>query len=134
PPVGQGAQPLMPWLRRGRETAPASAPSPGTPGEASGSSDRPRAGRGEGSLKSDISNFKSEISNLKSQRATSFIDPTTLMRIKSLELRARIVVQGFLSGLHRSPHHGFSVELSEYSQYSRSDHPPYLVSPLIPRS
>ncbi len=35
----------------------------------------------------------------------SFIDPQTLMRIKSLQLRARIVVQGFLSGLHRSPHH-----------------------------
>jgi len=42
----------------------------------------------------------------------SFIDPPTLMRIKSLQLRAKIVVQGFLSGLHRSPHHGFSVEFS----------------------
>src|SRR5436305_1867622 len=43
------------------------------------------------------------------------------MRIKSLQLRARIVVQGFLSGLHRSPHHGFSVEFSEYRQYSPGD-------------
>ncbi len=51
----------------------------------------------------------------------SFIDPQTLMRIKSLNLRARIVVQGFMSGLHRSPHHGFSVEFSEYRQYSPGD-------------
>ena len=53
--------------------------------------------------------------------AGSLIDAPTLMRIKSLQLRARIVVQGFLSGLHRSPHHGFSVEFSEYRQYSPGD-------------
>jgi uncharacterized protein (DUF58 family) len=58
--------------------------------------------------------------------AESFIDPPTLMRIKSLELRARIVVQGFLSGLHRSPHHGFSVEFSEYRQYTAGDDPRHL--------
>jgi uncharacterized protein (DUF58 family) len=57
---------------------------------------------------------------------TSFIDPQTLMRIKSLQLRARIVVQGFLSGLHRSPHHGFSVEFSEYRQYAPGDDTRYL--------
>src|SRR6476660_770978 len=56
----------------------------------------------------------------------SFIDPPTLMRIKSLQLRAKIVVQGFLSGLHRSPHHGFSVEFSEYRQYTPGDDPRYL--------
>lgn len=61
-----------------------------------------------------------------SPRAASFIDPQTLMRIKSLQLRARIVVQGFLSGLHRSPHHGFSVEFSEYRQYTPGDDPRYL--------
>src|SRR5688500_8032487 len=66
--------------------------------------------------------------------ATSFIDPTTLMRIKSLELRARIVVQGFLSGLHRSPHHGFSVEFSEYREYSPGDDPRYLDWRLFARS
>lgn len=49
------------------------------------------------------------------------IDPATLMRIKNLELRAKAVVDGFLSGLHRSPYHGFSVEFSEYRQYSPGD-------------
>lgn len=54
-------------------------------------------------------------------RATGFLDPATLLRIARLELRARLVVQGFLSGLHRSPYHGFSVEFTEYRQYSLGD-------------
>ena len=48
------------------------------------------------------------------------------MRIKNLELRARQVVQGFLSGMHRSPYHGFSVEFTEYRQYTPGDDPRYL--------
>lgn len=48
------------------------------------------------------------------------------MSIRSLELRARVVVEGFWSGLHRSPHHGFSVEFTEYRQYSPGDDPRYL--------
>src|SRR6188472_4035807 len=69
----------------------------------------------------------------RSTRA-SFIDPVTLMRIKSLHLRAKVVVQGFLLGLHRSPHHGFSVEFSEYRQYSPGDDPRYLDWKLFARS
>lgn len=56
----------------------------------------------------------------------SFIDPKTLMSIRNLELRARVVVQGFWSGLHRSPYHGFSVEFTEYRQYTPGDDPRYL--------
>jgi uncharacterized protein (DUF58 family) len=48
------------------------------------------------------------------------------MSIRHLELRARVVVQGFWSGLHRSPFHGFSVEFTEYRQYSPGDDPRYL--------
>lgn len=47
-----------------------------------------------------------------------FVDPKVLMAIGSLELRARLVVEGFWTGLHRSPHHGFSVEFNEYRSYS----------------
>jgi uncharacterized protein (DUF58 family) len=43
------------------------------------------------------------------------------MRIKSLELRAKSVVEGFFSGMHRSPYHGFSVEFTEYRQYVPGD-------------
>src|SRR3954469_6539885 len=70
----------------------------------------------------------------RARSASSFIDPATLMRIRSLQLRAKIVVQGFLSGLHRSPHHGFSVEFSEYRQYSPGDDPRYLDWKLFARS
>lgn len=52
-----------------------------------------------------------------------FIDPAALMRIKSLQVRARVVVEGFYTGLHRSPYHGFSVEFSEYRQYTPGDDP-----------
>src|SRR5436305_544016 len=48
------------------------------------------------------------------------------MSIKNLELRARVVVEGFWHGLHRSPYHGFSVEFTEYRQYSPGDDPRYL--------
>ncbi|HUR58929.1 MAG TPA: DUF58 domain-containing protein, partial [Opitutaceae bacterium] len=64
-----------------------------------------------------------------SQRALSaakLIDPQALMAIRSLELRARAVVEGFWSGMHRSPYHGFSVEFTEYRQYSPGDDPRYL--------
>ena len=50
-----------------------------------------------------------------------FLDPSIIARIGSVELRARTVVEGFLSGLHRSPFKGFSVEFAEYRQYLPGD-------------
>ncbi|MBX3442005.1 MAG: DUF58 domain-containing protein [Planctomyces sp.] len=58
-------------------------------------------------------------------RAAS-IDPAALMRIRNLEFRAKAVVEGFLSGLHRSPYHGFSVEFTEYRPYVPGDDLRYL--------
>ncbi len=66
--------------------------------------------------------------------STKLISPATLMAIKNLELRARIVVEGFWHGLHRSPFHGFSVEFTEYRQYSPGDDPRYLDWRLFARS
>lgn len=66
--------------------------------------------------------------------AARWIDPTTLMRIKNLELRAKVVVEGLFSGLHRSPYHGFSVEFSEYRQYTQGDDPKYIDWKLYARS
>jgi len=57
-----------------------------------------------------------------------------LMSIKNLELRARIVVEGFWTGIHRSPYHGFSVEFTEYRQYTPGDDPRYLDWRLFARS
>jgi len=56
------------------------------------------------------------------------------MRIKSLEVRARVVVEGFFKGIHKSPFHGFSVEFSEYREYSPGDDPRYLDWKLYARS
>jgi uncharacterized protein (DUF58 family) len=50
-----------------------------------------------------------------------FLDPAILARLSTLELKARTVVEGFLSGLHRSPFKGFSVEFAEYRQYIPGD-------------
>ena len=50
-----------------------------------------------------------------------YLDPAVIARIGSMELRARAIVEGFLSGLHRSPAQGFSVEFSEYRQYMPGD-------------
>jgi len=59
-------------------------------------------------------------------RPASLIDPQALMGIRNLELRARVVVEGFWTGIHRSPYHGFSVEFTEYRQYAPGDDPRYL--------
>jgi len=61
-------------------------------------------------------------------------DPDALMRIKNLQLRARAVVEGFYTGLHRSPFHGFSVEFSEYRPYTPGDDPRGLDWKLYARS
>jgi uncharacterized protein (DUF58 family) len=74
------------------------------------------------------------VSHAPSPDGAGLIDPATLMRIKSLELRARAVVEGFTSGIHRSPFHGFSVEFSEYREYSPGDDPRYLDWKLYARS
>ena len=66
--------------------------------------------------------------------ARGLIDPVTLMSIRNLEMRARVVVEGFWHGLHRSPYHGFSVEFSEYREYSPGDDTRYLDWRLYARS
>lgn len=58
--------------------------------------------------------------------AASLISPQALMNIRNLELRARVVVEGFWNGIHRSPYHGFSAEFTEYRQYTPDDDPRYL--------
>ena len=54
-------------------------------------------------------------------RDRPFLDPAVVARLGTLELKARTIVEGFLSGLHRSPFKGFSVEFAEYRQYIPGD-------------
>lgn len=50
-------------------------------------------------------------------KTTTLIKPEQLSTIRSLSLRARLIVEGFFAGLHKSPFHGFSVEFLEYRPY-----------------
>jgi len=58
---------------------------------------------------------------LDSASATRFLDPDVVARLKSIDLKARLVVEGFLAGLHRSPYKGFSVEFAEHRAYMPGD-------------
>ncbi len=51
----------------------------------------------------------------------SYLRPDVVSRLSRLDLVARLVVEGFITGLHRSPYHGFSVEFSEYRPYMAGD-------------
>ena len=50
-----------------------------------------------------------------------YLDPRILAKIAALELRARLVVEGLVSGMHRSPYHGYSVEFAEHREYAQGD-------------
>jgi uncharacterized protein (DUF58 family) len=50
-----------------------------------------------------------------------YLDPAVISRLKGLDVKARLVVEGFVSGLHRGPYKGFSVEFAEHRQYMPGD-------------
>src|SRR5438445_432669 len=50
-----------------------------------------------------------------------YLDPRTLARISSLDLRARLIVEGLTAGMHRSPYHGISVEFAHHRPYVAGD-------------
>jgi uncharacterized protein (DUF58 family) len=60
------------------------------------------------------------------QEGRRYLNPTVLARIGNLELIAKCVVEGFISGLHKSPYHGFSVEFAQYRQYMPGDDTKYI--------
>ena len=51
----------------------------------------------------------------------NLLNPSIIPKINSLELRARLVVEGFMVGLHKSPYHGFSVEFTQHRPYMQGD-------------
>ena len=53
--------------------------------------------------------------------ALTYLRPDVVSKLASMELRARLVVEGFITGLHKSPYHGFSVEFAEHRQYMPGD-------------
>ncbi len=53
--------------------------------------------------------------------ALRYLQPDVVAQLTTMELRARLVVEGFITGLHKSPYHGFSVEFTEHRQYMPGD-------------
>lgn len=52
---------------------------------------------------------------------TKYLDPKTLDKIKRLDVRARLVVEGFITGQHRSPYNGFAIEFAAHREYAPGD-------------
>jgi len=75
---------------------------------------------------SDGPNMHGPDSKTTQSQSRVSIDPASLMKIRNLEMRAKAVVDGFLTGIHRSPYHGFSVEFTDYRQYTPGDDIRYL--------
>ena len=56
-----------------------------------------------------------------SNGSLKYLNPTTLERIKRLDVRAQRVVEGFLTGQHQSPYNGFAVEFKTHREYTQGD-------------
>ena len=50
-----------------------------------------------------------------------YLDPKVLAKIHRLEVKARLIVEGFITGLHKSPYHGYSIEFAEHREYVPGD-------------
>lgn len=50
-----------------------------------------------------------------------YLDPQTLAKLQGLDFQARLIVEGYVSGLHKSPYHGFSIEFAEHREYVSGD-------------
>lgn len=50
-----------------------------------------------------------------------YLNPQVLASLQGLDLQARLVVEGYVAGLHKSPYHGFSVEFAEHREYVPGD-------------
>ena len=53
--------------------------------------------------------------------SNKYFDPDTLAKLQGLELRARHIVEGYVSGVHRSPYQGYSIEFAEHREYVAGD-------------
>lgn len=51
----------------------------------------------------------------------NYLNPQTLANVEGLGLQARLIVEGYVAGMHKSPYHGFSVEFSQHREYAPGD-------------
>lgn len=50
-----------------------------------------------------------------------YLDPLVVRKLKNIEVKAKMIVEGFITGMHRSPYHGFSVEFAEHRPYNSGE-------------
>src|SRR5512134_972020 len=55
------------------------------------------------------------------KQVSRYLDPATVGKLQNMELKARLIVEGYVAGLHKSPYHGFSVEFAEHREYVPGD-------------
>src|SRR5207244_13606322 len=55
------------------------------------------------------------------QAPPNYLDPRVLAQVRGLEVQARLVVEGYLAGQHRSQQHGFAVEFAQHREYVPGD-------------
>jgi len=55
------------------------------------------------------------------KKPLKYLDPAFISQVSNMEMRARLIVEGFITGLHKSPYHGFSVEFAEHRPYNPGD-------------
>jgi len=52
------------------------------------------------------------------KQTLKYLDPIVVSKLKNIEIKAKLIVEGFITGLHKSPYHGFSVEFAEHRPYN----------------
>jgi len=79
-------------------------------------------GRMTGSFPRSSSGAQPDLGTARGGRGDrQVLDPAVVARLGHLDVRARLVVEGFIAGMHRSPFHGFSVEFAEHRPYMPGD-------------
>ena len=56
-----------------------------------------------------------------SSHQIKYLDPIVVSKLKNIEIKARMIVEGFITGMHKSPYHGFSVEFAEHRPYNQGE-------------
>src|SRR5207248_10878999 len=102
-----------------------SAPSPGPScGTASSPTSTPRPRASSPTTSSHGWSSRSPSTNTRPSKVENYqkyLDPQTLASLEGLDLQARMVVEGYVAGMHPSPYHGFSVEFAEHREYVAGD-------------
>src|SRR5260370_1389367 len=107
-----------PWCGR-RASASRACPTPFATCRAAGGG-RPPGGAAPGSRGSFLEKA-STVAVKQDEDPRRFLHPATIARILRLDLRARFVVEGFISGMHKSPFFGHSVEFVQHREYTSGD-------------